>query len=261
MSGPRVLMLDIETMPGTCYIWSAKTRWINPKQVVSKGYTGCFAARWYGEPKNSCTFHSIPKDGFRGMIEAAWRLIDEADALIHFNGKKFDVPTLNREFCSLELGPPSPAHDIDLLAAVRARFRLMHNNLDEVAKWLGIGGKIQNRGMELWRDCMHPDPNDPVYVRAWKEMERYNRQDVHLLSDLFDRLRPWLTNNVNWSLWNIDGEIKCAHCGSYDLTQEGTRKTLTHIYPRYRCRSCGGWSRGKYTLLSPEESRGVLRQA
>ncbi|NIV35232.1 MAG: hypothetical protein GWN58_38990, partial [Anaerolineae bacterium] len=49
-----------------------------------------------------------------GMLEGAWELLDEADAVVHYNGKKFDIPTLNREFVKYGFTPPSPYKQIDL---------------------------------------------------------------------------------------------------------------------------------------------------
>ena len=42
------------------------------------------------------------------MIKGIHKLLDECDAVIHYNGSKFDIPTLNKEFLLHGLHPPAP---------------------------------------------------------------------------------------------------------------------------------------------------------
>src|SRR5690606_41747736 len=83
------------------------------------------------------------------MVKEAHRLLSAADAVIHFNGQRFDIPHLNREFVEAGLTPPSPYSQIDLLKVVKKNFRFPSNKLDYVTKKLGLDHKVQNGGHQL----------------------------------------------------------------------------------------------------------------
>ena len=95
--------------------------------IVAPGYTLCWAAMWEGE--RDVEFASI-KDGEEHMLTKIHALLDEADAVVHYNGTKFDIPILNREFLRYGMAPPSHYHQIDLLKTVRKQFKFQSNKLD-----------------------------------------------------------------------------------------------------------------------------------
>lgn len=238
---PRILHLDIETAPHRVYAWGLWNQNIGINQIVEPGYTLCFAAQWDDDPEHYY-FHSVWDDGFEGMIAAAHELLDEADAVVHFNGKKFDIPTLNREFLLQGLAPPSDYWQIDLYQVVRKTFRFASNKLDYVCKQLGIGAKIENKGMELWDEVMRGVPE------SCAQMEEYNIHDVELLPLLYRRLLPWIGQHPNMGLWQAsqpDQLPTCTNCGSHNVHQKGYRTTQVSVYPRFRCMDCGHWMRGR----------------
>jgi DNA polymerase elongation subunit (family B) len=241
---PRILLIDIETSPLIVYAWSLFDKYIPVGNIVEPGHTLCFAAKWLGEKE--VIYDSVDKSRPGDMIRRVWKLLDEADAVVHYNGKRFDIPVLESEFLLHKLKPPSPTPQIDLLQTAR-RFRLPSRKLDYISKRLGLGQKVQHKGMELWRQCMAGDS------AAWKIMERYNRQDVKLLEDLYHVLLPWIKGHPNMSLYrhNEDDEV-CPYCGSKHIRWKGYRVTATGRYRRFVCNDCGGWGqanvRDKETL-------------
>src|SRR4051794_27391539 len=104
-------------------------------QVIRWGAPICFAAKWLDKPK--VEFRSDHHDGHDEMIARAWKLMDEADAIVHYNGTSFDIPHLHREFDKANLGPPTPHVDIDLLRNERKNFRNPSNKLAAVLDDLG----------------------------------------------------------------------------------------------------------------------------
>jgi DNA polymerase III epsilon subunit-like protein len=189
------------------------------------------------------------------MVKQVWELLNEADAVVHYNGNKFDMPTLNKEFILHELPPPDPYHQIDLLQVARKRFRFPSNKLDYVAKALGLGAKVKHVGHELWVKCMAND------TAAWKQMERYNKQDVKLLEKLYKRLLPWIQNHPNHALYTDSERPECPNCGSHKVVKKGTETTKVGQYQRYRCKDCHTPIRGRFTTMSPEKRKAVLTQS
>jgi hypothetical protein len=188
-------------------------------------------------------------------IRNVWALLDEADAVVHYNGTDFDVPHLNREFVQAGMKPPSPFKEVDLLKVARKRFSFPSNKLEYVSRALGIGQKVKHTGFELWLDCMKGDE------RAWKLMERYNKQDVTLLENLYNRLLPWIQSHPNVALYDDSEKMGCTNCGGTSLRREGWAYTQTQMYRRYQCKSCGAWMRGRYTQLTLGQRKSTLTQA
>ena len=100
----KILLLDIETAPHRVFSWGIWNQDINPSNIIEQGYTVCWAAKWYG--KKQVMFDSIHRSKRKEMIRGIYDLLEEADAVIHYNGTKFDIPTLNHEFLFDGLPPP-----------------------------------------------------------------------------------------------------------------------------------------------------------
>ena len=141
------------------------------------------------------------------------KLVDEADAIITYNGKRFDMPTLNKEFLIHKLPPPSPYKDIDLINTARGKFKFASNKLDYIAQVLGIGMKTSHQGMPLWIECMAKNP------KAWKLMKKYNINDVKLTEEVYDRLQGWINIHPNHNI--LSEVIVCPNCGGNHLQEKG----------------------------------------
>ena len=227
-------MLDIETAPHLAAVWGLYDQNVAINQIIKPGYTLCWAAKWYGE--KDVMFDSV-LSGPRRMVKAIYELLADADAVCHYNGTKFDIPTLNKEFLLHKLTPPAPYKQIDLLKVARSQFRLASNKLDYVAGQLGLGGKVEHKGFDLWLGCMAKKLDD------WATMERYNKHDVVLLEQVYNRLLPWIKNHPNLSV--LDGHPCCPNCGGTRSQARGYAVSQTRRYQRFQCTDCGGWHRAQ----------------
>jgi len=259
--GPKILTLDIERFPNIVHKWSLFDKHPTPLNMVEQfGSTVSFAAKWYG--KSKVEFYSDYHDGHKHMIEQAHRLLGEADIVITYNGDSFDLPHLRREMVTLSFGPHAPVLSVDLYKVVKRQYRFESNKLQHVAQQLGVGSKLQHEGHGLWRRCMAAldrlgagEQLRPEDERAWALMARYNKQDVRLTEQLYDRLRPWITSHPHMGLF-LGEEHACNRCGSTDLERRGLKHTPLSSYQQYRCRECGGWSRGR-TAVARVDERGT----
>lgn len=198
----------------------------------------CWAAKWIGE--DGIEFMSLNSHTKKAMVKRIWALLDAADVVVHYNGRKFDVPYIQREFLMQGLLPTSPFKQIDLLDTVRKQFNFVSNKLAHVSRQLGLEGKESTGGFNLWVRCMEGDTD------AWKTMESYNIQDVQLLEDAYMILRPWIKGHPNFSA--ASGEHSCPRCQSTELQARGFSVLRTGRYQRYCCKKCGTWSRGTKSL-------------
>ena len=180
-------------------------------------------------------FDSVQRSGKRAMLRRIHTLLDEADIVIHYNGLKFDAPTLNKEFVKLGMRPPAPFKQVDMLRVCRQVFRFESNKLDSITQSLSIGRKIKHPGFQLWVDCMKGDQ------AAWRVMERYNKMDVVLLERVYHRLLPWIKSHPTLRL-SVD-RLACPKCSSTRTQRRGEAATKLAVFFRYQCLRCGGWFR------------------
>ena len=130
---------------------------------------------------------------------------------------------------------------MDTLKLARRYFKFNSNRLGHLGEHLGLGGKEVTGGFQTWEGCMKGDP------KAWKLMKKYAKQDVDLLVDVYERLRPWATNHPNRNV--IDGtSYACPTCGSNKLQKRGKRRTRTMVYQTLQCTRCRSYCRERLAL-------------
>lgn len=262
----RILAWDTELTPILAYTWSLWPNSIPINHIVEPQRVMCFGARWVDQKK--VIFRSEHHDGREDMLKTIHELLDEADAVISWNGIGFDSKHIRREFKSAGMLPPSPWKEIDLLKTARSQFKFESNKLDYVAQYLGVGEKVKHQGMELWKGCMGVPQFDPMNAtwdqilqaredamaqreKHWRVMKRYQLQDVDLLVDLYDELKPWIPTHPNVALYN-DIPDGCKHCSSRRLQRRGYSLTGSRRYRRYQCQDCGTWQRGSRSVSTTE---------
>jgi DNA polymerase elongation subunit (family B) len=236
----KILHLDIETAPTTAYVWGLWQQNVGLNQIIDNGHVLSWAAKWHGQ--SEVMFMSM-QTGVKKMLNKVHSLLGQADVVVHYNGQRFDIPILNREFLLHNFTPPAPYKQVDLLKVARNRFRFISNKLDFIANALGLGKKIRHKGFELWVECMANNPE------SWKQMEEYNRQDVVLLEKLYNVFLPWITNHPAYE------GLVCSNCGGSHLSRRGLATTKLLVYQRFQCSDCGKWMRANKSITPKGRSR------
>lgn len=252
-SDMKVLALDIENSYIIGGMWGLWNQNFSLEQLFDYGKVLCYAARWVGDKHMAFERHDN-----EDFLTGIHRLLDEADAVLTFNGKRHDLPLLNREFLKAGLSPPSPYKHIDLLETAKRAFKFPSNKLQHLVTELGIGSKLDHEGFELWTKALANDE------KAWATMEKYNKHDVVLLEKLYKRMLPWIAGHPNHNLYTShrNGPV-CNNCGGRHLQRRGFDTTLTQKYQRYKCMSktCGKWMRSRFTVVEPEIREYILTGA
>jgi predicted RNA-binding Zn-ribbon protein involved in translation (DUF1610 family) len=227
----KILCYDLETQPTLGYVWSAWQQNMAPVQVVDHGKVICWAAKWVGEKGVHFGAEWDSKEGH--FIDRLYGMMNEADALLTYNGDGFDQKVLNTELMKRKLPPAAPSKSIDMFKVVKQRFRMFHRRMDTVAAALGLEGKTDTGGFELWKGVMEGDR------RAQKKMEKYNKQDIIVLENIYEALKGWIKNHPT------DGTNVCPNCGGTHFQKRGVHRTKVSVYQRYQCQECGSWHRGR----------------
>lgn len=201
----------------------------------------CWSAQWVNHPDiakkdRKVMFQSEHRVGRTAMLQELHDLLSEADVIITYNGKKFDLPWVTGEFISEGLGPLPKHQHIDLYQVVRRNTRFLSNKLDYAAGRLLAQRKVPHQGIELWKGCMAGDE------KSWKLMEKYAKQDTALLPKLWAVLRPYTTGANAVHAGQPNG---CPSCGGERRQARGFYRTKASTFQRYRCSDCGHWYRSK----------------
>ena len=244
----RILTIDIESKPLQVYTWGLWDQNIGIGQIIDHGGMMCFAAKWLGSKE--VLFYSEHRDGYEAMVRKAHELLSEADIVITYNGDRYDIRKLNNAFMLLGMAPPKPFKSVDLIKTNKGRFDLPSRKLDYLVKQTGIGAKLPHTGFDLWIDCMAGDE------KAWRLMERYNKQDVLVTEKAYLRLMPWLLGVPHLGMFTGDG-LSCPYCGSTKLERSEMAHTNVQRYQLYECKHCGGWVRGVTKYQDPTRSRAM----
>lgn len=230
----RILTIDIERLPGVARLFDPKTNYVPWSKWIESPRTICWAARWYGSKEAMFEAEWIDVDE---MVRRSWELYDEADAVVTFNGKRFDNKHLKAMWMEAGLPAPRPWKDIDLLPVAR-QFGFISSSLDYVTRRLGRPGKVIHYDVELALAAVNGDE------KAQKKLRKYNIGDIELTEWLYDRFRGWMPNHPFLGAPAGDEGV-CNQCGSTDLKLQPTRyRAVVVDYALYRCQKCGGNVRG-----------------
>jgi len=229
----KILFLDIETSLMLVYTFGLRDQHITPNQIADDRagkLIHCVGLKWKGQPVK---VYSEWEHGYEGMMQATHDALNEADAIVTYNGAKFDIPKINGQFLLLGMEPPPPPTQIDLFLTAR-KMGYPSGKLDYLSQKLGIGQKVKHDGFKLWIDVFNGCP------KAQAKMAQYCAGDVRLTERVYNRLRPHIQNHPHLALTKRD---ECGACGSSRLQSRGLARTHATIYQRYQCQSCGAWSR------------------
>lgn len=241
----KVLALDIENSYALAGVWSIWGVNISIDQIMDTGKILCYSAKWLDSKTTMWARYDEPD-----FLSKLHGLLDEADVVLTYNGKRHDIPWIYKEFLKAGMKPPSPSKDIDLLETVKKKFKFISNKLDWILRELNIGKKVEHEGFNLWTKCLANDPE------AWKTMKKYNIADTDLLTKAYKKILPYITNHPNHSLYSES--TVCPNCGSSHLQNRGFAYTQVGKYQRHQCQDCGHWSRSRFTEVSKPNRRDIV---
>jgi DNA polymerase elongation subunit (family B) len=248
----KILVLDIETAPKVAMVWRFFKENISPKQVLKHGHIMSYAAKWLGE--DDVIYQENRKEDDKELITSLVALLDGADIVIAHNGERFDLPQIRARALVHGIDPPSPVKVIDTYKVAKREFSFPSNSLAYLTMVLDCeikkGGHKKFPGFELWLECLRNNEE------AWEELKEYNIDDVKALEEVYLKMRPWITNHPNVTIYQEphDEEPCCPKCDSPNINWRGYAYTQSGQYHRFQCVNCGGWGRGRYQVNKKNEN-------
>lgn len=242
MTGPRILLLDIETSPHLCYSFNTYKALILPEHVKEPSRVLCWAAKWDQDPR--VLFKSEYHHDYMSMLVGIRDLLDECDVAVAYNGDKFDLPRLRQQFRLNGIEYPSPFIQVDLYKVLKKHEIWPFHKLGYVTEQLGMTGKVAHEGFLLWRKVLG-DYGEDEQRRAWARMRRYCKGDVVTMQEVFEEYGHLVTNIPAAGLYADEVEVleipPCPRCSSTNIQRRGYERTKVRRYARFQCQDCGRW--------------------
>ena len=162
MTGPRILLIDIETAPILADVWRLFDQDVSLNQIVKDWHLLAWGAKWLDAPEDEMFYFDQSKarevENDKTIIKEAWKLLNQADIVVTHNGISFDIPRLNARFAYHGLPPVSPFKHHDTKVIAKKYFGFTSNKLEYLAGFLKVPVqkmvKRQFAGHYLWRECL-----------------------------------------------------------------------------------------------------------
>ena len=237
----KIVFWDIETQKLIAQTFSLYPESINHVDIIKDWYIicGCWVfnndkqVRSVSVLDNKTRFADDPTDDAY-VVKKLHDMISDADIIVHHNGDKFDWKKFNARVIYHGLPPLHPVQMIDTLKLARRHFAFTSNRLDYLGRYLGLGQKIDT-AKGLWEGARLGNK------KAIKDMVKYNKQDVLLLRDIYERLKP----HVKLPFSSVD---VCPKCKSDHITKQGIKKNRVSSYQKWQCQDCGSWCQSRLPL-------------
>jgi hypothetical protein len=252
-TGPRIGIIDIETLPMEVYSFGLFDQNIGINQIISDMCVLSWAGKFLNESEiygDILTSKEAPKKDDKRIVASSHDFLSKCDIVIGHNLISFDGKILNTQFLLYDMMPIKYV-SVDTLIVAKNNFRFSSNKLAFINQKLGIRNKIDNEGFVLWSEC-HKGNKESL-----DEMMKYNIGDVLSTETLFYKIRPYV-KNFNVALYNEINEYQCPVCGSTNLNVEGYKYLSAGKYESVRCIDCGCISRKRENLLDKKKRKSLL---
>jgi hypothetical protein len=250
----KIFVYDLECSYMQVGIFSLFDQNVGVDQIITQSILICWSGKFLDQNKvlHECLTpeEALNNDDSR-IVKSLWETLNSANILIGHNIISFDNKKINLRFLAYGL-PPIKKQNIDTYVVAKKQFEFPSNSLKGINQYLGIKQKKENEGFLLWRKCM---AGDPV---ALNNMQDYCDGDVLATSELYYKIRPFITNPPKISWFYDNNKKRCSNCGSVNLRETGNFIYLSNgKYSEIRC-ECGAIMRTKNNLFNKEKKSSLL---
>jgi len=238
MGKPIVIFFDIETTPVEYYKWQFdRNPYINPASIKKDWYIISACWKVHGGASVSSVAISKPGDDYN-VVKTLREALIKADIIIGHCIDRFDIPNLNTRLIYHGLPPLPDLVTVDTKKMAKKVFGFTSNKLDYLAKFLGVGEKIETE-YQLWLDVMNGSKT------ALAKMVKYNRHDVVINELVYDKLLPYMRNHPHMgAMSGKDKNCSCPNCGSTNVKRNGIKYTAAGVKKQeIQCNECHHYTR------------------
>lgn len=219
--GPRILIWDIEST----------------NLAATFGDVLCIGYKWFGEKKVHVLPWEAGEEDDAGLVARFAAVFATCDYHVTWYGARFDLPFIRTKMLEFRQKPLPPKPHLDLWRTARNYFKAHSNRLAAWEQLIGTKERKSAIAFRAWKQAMRGDPT------GLAEVYDHCKRDVKVLEEVFEALRPWLTEEPMRGL--ITGEFEnCPSCGSSHVHRKGKTLAKTRRYQEFQCQDCGRYFRG-----------------
>jgi DNA polymerase elongation subunit (family B) len=229
------LFFDIETGYYILKIrsWQLKNfkKYFDHNDIEREKEIICISYKWQGDDE----VHTIDwRIGEKNMLREFVKIMGEADEIIGHNGDRFDLPFIRTRCLYHGILMFPNYRTLDTLKKSRNRFLFASNKLDYLGQFMGIGGKEEHEGFDMWKKIVENNDEE-----ALKKMIIYCERDVILLEDVYFVLSPFIDHNNNFAVLRGGEKWHCPECASSNVKMYRTYTTPMGVVRReMKCNDC-----------------------
>lgn len=224
------LYFDIETSPNIGIFWrSGFNLTITPQDIISERAIICVCWKWEGEDEvHSLTWDKNHCD--KKLLKKFIKVLNSAEQAIAHNGDRFDLRWLRTRALFHRVGMFPKYDTIDTLKHAKSQFYFNSNKLDYIARFLGVGAKMETGGLDLWKKVCLEGCGD-----ALEKMVEYCKQDVRVLEAVHNELKPYLKHQTNYAVLRGGEKYECPECGKLPHYKSMRTTAAGTIQHRMQC--------------------------
>jgi len=228
------MFFDIETSYNIVKSWRAGYKLtIHPSDIIKERAIICICWKW----ENDDTVHYLKWDNDqcdKKMLQAFTKELSKADEVIGHNGDRFDIKWVRTRCLFHRIPFNATIKSLDTLKKARSAFNFNSNRLDYIAKYLGVGGKIETGGMSLWDDIIFNKCKTAMH-----KMVTYCKNDVVILEDVFQVMQSYIHQNTHVGVATGGHKWSCPSCGGDDIKLLANPVTKAGTIQRHvECNGC-----------------------
>jgi DNA polymerase elongation subunit (family B) len=223
------LFFDIEVSPNIGMFWkSGHEISVDHHSIIKERAIICICYKWEGE-KKVYSLRWDKKQNDKKMVSDFIKVANSATELVGQNSDRFDITWVRTRALIHGIVWSPYINSLDTLKMARSGFNFNSNRLDYLGKILLNKGKIET-GFGLWKDISLNNSES-----AMLKMIKYCKNDVILLEEVFDKLRPYIKPKMSYAT----NRGNCPECDSDRLL---INKTTTlpsgNSKVQYLCATC-----------------------
>lgn len=235
-----IVLVDIETSFMKLADFSLKNSgYISHSNILQDWNIYCMAWKYLDNSKvySACvSVDDVTNDYL--ICKTFGEVLKDTKLVVGHNLDKFDIKKFNARLIKHKLPPiDHKILTLDTYKAAKKHFSFSSNRLDYLSDYLGVGRKLPHPAVNPWFKLLtNPDQE------TLNHMVKYCKHDVSpLLEEVYLCMKPYI-DHPNLTDRQKGDQYICTHCGSTNITLQGTRFTRTgKKMQKYACSKCHGY--------------------